>query len=213
MRYYFRYALYLTLTLSEPREVLESDVTYLFYDHGRKRMYGSACKDPLTGILHDFSVSERNDLELAMRTLDNISTAHPQDAIFHTDQGALYLSDSFQKKAEEYGFRQSMSKRGNCWDNAPQESFFGHFKDEVSLDTCTTPEEVRTLVSGYTEYYNNERPQWNLNRMTPVEYEQYLLEMSEDERKARIEKEERRYQDMKENARLKAIDRYKTLGV
>ena len=106
-----------------------------------------------------------------------------------------------------------MSKRGNCWDNAPQESFFGHFKDEVSLDTCTTPEEVRTLVSGYTEYYNNERPQWNLNRMTPVEYEQYLLEMSEDERKARIEKEERRYQDMNENARLKAIDRYKTLGV
>lgn len=199
--------------LSEPREVLESDVTYLFYDHDRKRMYGSACKDPLTGILHDFSVSERNDLELAMRTLDNISTAHPQGAIFHTDQGILYLSDSFQKKAEEYGFRQSMSKRGNCWDNAPQESFFGHFKDEVSLDTCTTPEEVRMLVSGYIDYYNNERPQWNLNRMTPVEYEKYLLEMSEDERQARIEKEERRYQDMKENARLKAIERYKTLGV
>ena len=200
--------------LSEPREVLESDVTYLFYDHGRKRMYGSACKDPLTGILHDFSVSERNDLELAMRTLDHISSVgHPQGAIFHTDQGTLYLSDSFQKKAEEYGFRQSMSKRGNCWDNAPQESFFGHFKDEVSLSDCTTPEEVSTLVSEYMDYYNNERPQWNLNRMTPVEYEQYLLNMSEAEKKDRIEKEKQRYMKMKDNAKLKAIDRFKTLGV
>ena len=200
--------------LSEPREVLGSDVTYLFYDHGRKRMYGSACKDPLTGILHDFSVSERNDIDLAMRTLNNISSVeHSGNAIFHTDQGALYLTDRFQEKVAELGFRQSMSKRGNCWDNAPQESFFGHFKDEVCLDACTTPEEVRALVSGYMDYYNNERPQWNLNRMTPVEYEKYLLEMSEDERQARIEKEERRYQDMKENARLKAIERYKTLGV
>ncbi|CED93726.1 Transposase [Romboutsia ilealis] len=67
-----------------------------------------------------------------------------------------------------------MSRRGNCWDNAPQESFFGHFKDEVILNNCSTLEQVRNEIDDYMDYYNNDRYQWNLNKMTPVQYRNHL---------------------------------------
>ena len=55
-----------------------------------------------------------------------------------------------------------MSRRGNCWDNAPQESYFGHMKDELNLDTCFTFRDVCNEIKDYIEYYNNYRYQWNL---------------------------------------------------
>ena len=67
-----------------------------------------------------------------------------------------------------------MSRRGNCWDNAPQESFFGHFKDEV-IKACSTLEELRKEIKQYMNYYNNYRYQWNLKRMTPVQYRNHLF--------------------------------------
>ena len=70
---------------------------------------------------------------------------------------------------------QSMSRKGNCIDNAPTESFFGHFKDEVDYKDCTSFEELKTKTEEYINYYNNERQQWNLKKMTPVEYRNHLL--------------------------------------
>ena len=67
-----------------------------------------------------------------------------------------------------------MSRRGNCWDNAPQESFFGHFKDESYIKECNTYEELVKEVDEYMDYYNNYRGQWNLKKMTPVEYRNHL---------------------------------------
>ena len=67
-----------------------------------------------------------------------------------------------------------MSRRGNCWDNAPQESFFGHMKDELDLSECHGYEEILNAVRDWTEYYNTERYQWDLARLSPVEYYQYL---------------------------------------
>ena len=68
-----------------------------------------------------------------------------------------------------------MSRRGNCWDNAPQESFFGHMKDEVSdkIKAAQTLETVRLLVDDYMDYYNNERYQWDLAKLSPNEFLQY----------------------------------------
>lgn len=63
-----------------------------------------------------------------------------------------------------------MSRRGNCWDNAPIESFFGHIKDEINLINCKTFEEVEKAVNDYMDYYNNYRYQWGLQRMTPKAY-------------------------------------------
>ena len=67
-----------------------------------------------------------------------------------------------------------MSRRANCWDNAPQESFFGHMKDELDLSECCSYGEILNAVRDWTEYYNTERYQWGLARLSPVEYYQYL---------------------------------------
>jgi transposase InsO family protein len=68
-----------------------------------------------------------------------------------------------------------MSRKGNCIDNAPIESFFGHFKDDVEYRSCKTFEELKTMVDEYMRYYNNERHQWDIQKMTPVEYRNHLL--------------------------------------
>ena len=67
-----------------------------------------------------------------------------------------------------------MSRRGNCWDNAPQESFFGHMKDEIDYKSCETIEELKILIDHYMDY-NNDYFQWNLKKLTPVQYRNQLL--------------------------------------
>lgn len=67
-----------------------------------------------------------------------------------------------------------MSRRGNCWDNAPQESFFGHMKDEIDFKNCTTFEELENLINNYIEYYNYHRYQWGLKKLAPVQYRNQL---------------------------------------
>lgn len=202
-----------TFKLHEPNEVRLTDVTYLDFGE-RKRAYASACKDPVTSKLLDFTVSMNNDLSLVMKTLENISDDHHSDhALFHSDQGALYLTHSFQDKVKQLGFEQSMSKRGNCWDNAPQESYFGHFKDECDYKECRTFEELDNLCQKYKDYYNNERRQWNLNKMTPVQYEQYLLSLNDEQKHERLRKENEKYEAMKKKAAEEAVIRATTLGV
>jgi transposase InsO family protein len=68
-----------------------------------------------------------------------------------------------------------MSRRANCWDNAPQESFFGHMKDEIDISWCTTFDEIQQVITNWTDYYNNERYQWDLAKLAPTEYYQYLV--------------------------------------
>ena len=70
---------------------------------------------------------------------------------------------------------QSMSRKGNCWDNAPQESFFGHMKDEIDLKSCATLEDVKKMIDRYITYYNNYRYQWNLKKMARLQYRNHLL--------------------------------------
>ena len=82
---------------------------------------------------------------------------------------------SLLKLLKKYNLGQSMSRRGNCWDNAPQESFFGHMKDEIDYKSCETIEELKILIDDYMDYYNNERCQWNLKKLTPVQYRNQLL--------------------------------------
>ena len=69
-----------------------------------------------------------------------------------------------------------MSRKGNCWDNAPQESFFGHMKDDLKAEikSCETFEEVKAIVDDWIDYYNNDRYQWDLLKLSPKEYYEYL---------------------------------------
>ena len=199
--------------LHRPNEVRITDVTYLEYGEDQKA-YGSALMDPVTDMLIAFVVSDSNDLELAKETL-RMMDSHPclDGGLFHSDQGSLYLSPEFQKEVEKLGLRQSMSKRGNCWDNAPMESFFGHFKDECSYEGCKTIDELKQTIEDYAWYYNHERGMWGRKHLTPVKYEEYLLSLSEEAFDEYLETEKKKYEDMKEKAAKKAKKRYKTLGV
>ena len=193
--------------LHRPNEVRLTDVTYLDYGDG-KRAYGSASIDPATGRLICFVISRNNDLQLALGTLEEMDK-YPakRGAIFHPDQGILYLTDDFQAAVSEREPDQSMSRRGNCWDNAPQEAFFGHFKDESGYEKCQNLKELRDTVKRYAVYYNEERKIWERGRMAPVEYEAWLNDMSETEFTAYLETEEEKYKKTKEESAKKAIKR------
>ena len=199
--------------LHRPGEVALSDVTYLDYNNKDNRAYGSAALDPVTGKLEALDVGERNDLSLVMETLGKVNPSGKNSRIFHTDQGALYLTDKFQDAVVEKGMTQSMSKRGNCQDNAPQESFFGHMKDECPFEEAGDVKHLKSMADEYADYYNNDRPQWGRKKMTPLEYEAYLKGLSQEEMEQHLQEEQERYDTMAETAKQKAIARSRTLGV
>ena len=162
----------------EVRKVLLTDITYLSYKNGKKA-YLSTIKDSSTNEILAHYVSDNLRLDIVLNTLEklksNVNLKLHSEAILHSDQGVHYTSPKFQKQVQQLGLKQSMSRRGNCWDNAPQESFFGHFKDEVILSKCSTLEEVIKEIDDYMDYYNNYRYQWNLSKMTPVQYRNHLV--------------------------------------
>lgn len=199
--------------LALPNQVKLTDVTYLKYGDN-KVAYKSTIKDSVTGKIDACVVSDSNDLKLVLDTINQLDeSSYIDKTIFHSDQGTLYLNDYFQEKIKEKNLIQSMSKRGNSQDNASMESLFGHFKDECDYSNCSCLDEVRAKVDHYIDYYNNRRPQWNRNKMTPVEYEKYLLSLNKEGYDLYLKIEEDKYLKMKEKAKLLAIERNKTLGV
>ncbi|HEU4964509.1 MAG TPA: IS3 family transposase, partial [Bacilli bacterium] len=72
-----------------------------------------------------------------------------------SDQGIHYRHPTFLTRIQKAGFKQSMSHKGNCWDNASMETFFGHMKDELEYQDCETLDELRARVDAYIEYYNS----------------------------------------------------------
>lgn len=195
--------------LARPNEILLTDVSYLKYSTN-KTEYFSCIKDAVTGRIVNHVTSSSNDLNLAKATIDCLDPS--ENALFHSDQGTLYFNDAFQNKLKELGYEQSMSRRGNCWDNSSQESYFGHMKDECDFSKCSTPEDVKKRVDEYVYYYNYERPQWTRNKMTPVDYEKYLYSMSDGEYSKYMEIEQEKYDKMMEKAGIKALKRAVELG-
>jgi len=161
-----------------PGKVLLTDITYLFYGKGKKA-YLSTIKDGTTNEILAYHVSDSLAIDIVTDTLHklkkNKTIKIDKYAFIHSDQGVHYTSPIFQKLVGSYGLGQSMSRRGNCWDNAPQESFFGHFKDEAYIKPCETLEELRKEIKEYMIYYNNDRYQWGLKKMTPVQYRNHLI--------------------------------------
>lgn len=161
-----------------PGKVLLTDITYLFYGNGKKA-YLSTVKDGSTNEILAYNLSDKLTLDIATDTVhklaDNRQVHLPKDAFIHSDQGSHYTSPVFQALVKSYNLNQSMSRRGNCWDNAPQESFFGHFKDEATIKPCQSLCELEQEIDEYITYYNNYRYQWGLKKMTPVQYRDHLL--------------------------------------
>ncbi len=161
-----------------PRKVFLTDITYIFYNHG-DRAYLSTILDLATREIVSHQLSKTMEIPLVLDTIhflaDETSIPFAKDAYIHSDQGAHYTSRQFQDIVKEAHLGQSMSRRGNCWDNAPQETFFGHMKDELNLEPCHSFECLMAEIDDYMDYYNNDRYQWRLGRMTPVQYRDYLI--------------------------------------
>lgn len=161
-----------------PRKVLLTDITYLFFKNGK--CYLSTILDAFTHEVLAYRVSLSFKVDFVLETTDQLIAEYgstlDNETIVHSDQGCHYTSYAFIQKLKDAEFVQSMSRRGNCWDNSPQESFFGHMKDEIAdlIAVCTTFEEVVARVDDWMDYYNNDRGQWDLLKLAPKEYYEYL---------------------------------------
>ena len=161
-----------------PRYVILTDITYLFYGNCKK-CYVSVMKDAYTNEILGYTVSSSMEEDFVLETLNICMKNHkheiPQNALIHSDQGIHYKAYSFKNLIHDNELRQSMSRKANCWDNAPQESFFGHMKDEIEISDCKEFADVKTIIDDYIDYYNNDRPQWDLAYLTPSEYYHYTI--------------------------------------
>jgi len=117
-------------------------------------------------------------LDFVLETVEMLLQKHGDelrtDVLLHSDQGNHYTSFKFIAILNNAEIRRSMSRRANCWDNAPQESFFGHMKDEIDISGCVTNEQVAAVINDWIDYYNNDRYQLDLEKLAPAEYYRYV---------------------------------------
>ena len=159
-------------TASKPLEKICMDITYIpINDKSSKFLYMNVAKDLFNGEIIAYDISSRNDTLLVQNTIDKLINMNLQNnCILHTDQGFQYTRKQYSSKLKKNGIIQSMSRKGNCWDNAPIESFFSHLKSElIYLIDSKDPEEIIKLINDYIYFYNNERIQIKTG-MSPVEY-------------------------------------------
>ena len=161
-----------------PRKILLTDITYIPYDH--KFCYLSVIKDAYTEQVLSYVLSESLEVDFVLETVNKLIREHgvslDAEVMIHSDQGCHYTSTSFRQLLADHHIRQSMSRKGNCWDNAPQESFFGHMKDELSehMETWKDFSDVAQRIDDWMDYYNNDRYQWNLEKLSPNEFFIYI---------------------------------------
>ena len=152
-----------------------ADTTYLRTAEGWS--YLATVMDLFSRRIIGWSVSEYNDATLCCRALQAAVLTRggelPEGLIHHSDRGSTYASYDYQNELESYGIKQSMSAKGNCYDNAAMESFFGRFKiASVGDITFADVEHARSAVFEYVEtFYNRFRKHSSLGYKSPVEFE------------------------------------------
>ena len=159
-----------------PRKVLLTDITYIPYN-GRFCCL-STILDAFTKQILSYVLSESLELDFVLKSVEQLAERHgislSTETLIHSDQGCHYTSCRFIQIVKDAELRQSMSRRGNCWDNAPQESFFGHMKDEIGISGCERFQQVKDIIDDWMDYYNNDRYQWQLAKLSPNEYYSYI---------------------------------------
>lgn len=160
-----------------PRKVLLTDITYIPYCG--VFCYLSVILDAFTKQILAYVLSPSLELDFVLETvnilIDNHGISLDAETLVHSDQGCHYTSKKFRQIISDSNLQQSMSRRGNCWDNAPQESFFGHMKDEIGymVAEASAFEDVKRIIDDWMDYYNNDRGQWILAKLSPNEFYQY----------------------------------------
>lgn len=159
--------------VSAPNRVWCGDITYIWA--GTHWLYLAAVLDLYARRIVGWAISKSPDSALACKALELAYQARgmPDKVMFHSDQGCQYSSELFRDKLEGFGMRQSMSRRGNCWDNAPMERFFSSLKSEwipkkgYQDEAKARPDVLRYVI----HYYNQVRLHSHNEYRTPVEHE------------------------------------------
>ena len=163
-----------------PRRVLLTDITYIPMNGG-DFCYLSTIKDAYTKEILSYQLSQNLKEQFVLDTFRRLVLVHGReltsDTIVHSDQGAHYRAKKFNELMEDSNFIRSMSRKATCWDNAPQESFYGHMKDEIGnkIVKCKTFNQIVNIIDDYMNYYNHHRYQWNLAKLSPAEYYEYSM--------------------------------------
>jgi putative transposase len=165
--------------IPSPFFILGTDTTQILSYVLNKFFYIAAIRDYGTHEYIGWSISLHNNQELVDNCVKDAIERNGRDMwkdiIYHTDRGATYTSSGHWGLITSLGAERSMSRKGNCHDNAPIESGWSTMKDWLDLSQCTKLEEAKILLDEYMHFYNNERLQWGLKKMTPVEYRNHLL--------------------------------------
>lgn len=162
----------------EPGTVYGTDITYIPTEEGW--LYLAGVKDFATREILGYAMDERMSQELVHRALRKAlryRTPLP-GCIHHSDRGSQYCALEYQKAVREAGMRASMSRKGNCYDNAPTESFWGTLKQELIYHRrFTTREEAKAAIQEYIEvFYNRMRRHSALGNVAPAIYAETYYE-------------------------------------
>jgi putative transposase len=163
--------------VERPDEVWTADITYVPTAEGW--LYVAAIKDLFAGEIVGRSLGERMTTDLVVRAFAQaVASRRPAAGlVHHSDRGSQYCSGEYRALLESYGIQASMSRKGNCYDNAPAESFFGTLKTElVHHRRYQTRAEAAREVAEYIDlFYNRERRQARLGYLSPAAYTQLFM--------------------------------------
>lgn len=161
-----------------PEQVAGTDITYIWVPKLKRFAYLSVVKDFASGEILAFHLSLSLTMPIVLKTITELEKRLGTAIVglmLHSDQGVHYTNPAYQNKLKNLKIVQSMSRRGNCIDNAATETFFGHMKDEIDVSNCSTFTEVQIEIVTYISYYNGRRRQWDRKKMTPIQYRNHLL--------------------------------------
>ena len=154
----------------KPNEKWATDVTE-FSLFGQK-LYLSPILDLHSGDIVTYTIYDSPVLSMVTKMLEQAFQKIPDgtNLILHSDQGWQYQHKQYQKMLKDKGIRQSMSRKGNCLDNAVMENFFGILKSELLYLHFDSLAQFRTELEEYLDYYNNRRIKLKLNGLTPAQH-------------------------------------------
>ncbi|MDO5650132.1 MAG: IS3 family transposase [Gallicola sp.] len=157
----------------EKNQKMVSDTTYVWTQEGW--LYVAAIMDLYGKKIVGLAASKHNDKALVIAALKDVENRvgkkNLKNCILHSDRGSTYTSEDYLKRLEGNGMKCSMSRKGDCWDNAPIESFWGKMKMEWFDAYCDTREEAINMVYEYVwAFYNRQRPHQSNHYLTPEEY-------------------------------------------
>lgn len=161
-----------------PNRVWVSDITYVPTKEGW--LYLAGHRDIFTGAIVGYAMSSHMKKDLVLRSLFQAVKAKKPDEglIHHSDRGSQYCSQEYSRLLDRFGIKASMSRKGNCYDNAPMESFWGTLKNELIFHRCfDSRQQAIKEISEYIEiFYNRQRIQQKLGFLSPYVYERQFYE-------------------------------------